>query len=379
MAVQVAQEPQHLEVEVSQAVSTVALASWVRLAEPLLLSVLADEPALETVCAVARRLPGCALGVLEFRLASGEHPVDLSLQFLDPASALEVSGRVEPEGLRSFLRSWAEGALGTKRVSGMWLELDLEGRPPAELAPSVCAKLRGPLDPDWLEEILLPGLQGETLSPAQRHTVRACLGAIPAPAHLLYAFCMLPRPGWPLRLEIFGLDPEGMIEYLGRVAPFVLTHVSEQVRLFEGIERTHLSLDLIGGEISPRIGIEGSYARQPKREPRWRELFERLVKAGMCSSAKGEAALAWPGWESFWTAPERWPAAGAGGYCVRYLSHVKVVCRPDREPEAKVYLALGGLRERSGELRASRERLHSEARDCALSAKRATRSSLKVR
>ncbi len=67
---------------------------------------------------------------------------------------------------------------------------------------------------------------------------------------------------------------------------------------------------------------------------------------------KREAALAWPGWDSFWTAPDRWPveAVGAEGYCVRYLSHVKVVCRPDREPEAKVYLAVEWVR--SGESRA---------------------------
>ena len=43
--------------------------------------------------------------------------------------------------------------------------------------------------------------------------------------------------------------------------------------------------------------------------------------------------------------PERWPAKPrpAAGYCVRRLSHVKVVCRPDREPEAKVYLMFGPL------------------------------------
>jgi hypothetical protein len=156
---------------------------------------------------------------------------------------------------------------------------------------------------------------------------------------------MLPRPGRPIRLEIFGLDPAGILDYLGRVAPRVIPQVQGQVSLFEGIERTHLSLDLVGGEVSPRIGIEGSHARQPKREPRWGELFDRLVAAGLCSAEKRAAALSWPGWDSFWTAPQRWPveAVGTGGYCVRYLSHVKVVCRPDRAPEAKVYLALGGI------------------------------------
>jgi hypothetical protein len=144
-------------------------------------------------------------------------------------------------------------------------------------------------------------------------------------------------------MEIFGLSPIQMLEYLGKVAPRWIPHVAGPAALFEGIERTHFSLDLLEGEISPRIGIEGSYERQPKREPRWRELFDRLVAAGLCTEEKRDASLAWPGWDSFWTAPDRWPveAAGVTGYCIRALSHVKVVCLPDRDPEAKVYLLFG--------------------------------------
>jgi len=329
-------------------------ASWLEVAQPHLPRALVSEAALGSLRGLARR---CAanFAVLEARLGSGnQQPVDLSCR-LDPGSARSLAGLVDPEGLRLFLRSWAEGEPAAEQVPGVWLEFDLDGSggpPPDVLTPSVCAKLRGPFDADWLEGVLLPRLQGEALSEAQRRRVRACFEAIPPPARLLYGFCMLPRPGRPLRLEIYGLDPDGIIEYLGRVAPQVIPQVQGPVHLLDGIERTHLSLDLIGCEVSPRIGIEGSYARQPKRDPRWRELFDRLVAAGLCSVEKREAALAWPGWDSFWTAPDRWPveAVGAAGYCVRYLSHLKVVCRPDREPEAKVYLALGWERGReSGE------------------------------
>ena len=83
----------------------------------------------------------------------------------------------------------------------------------------------------------------------------------------------------------------------------------------------------------------------PEREPRWLEIFERLVKAGLCAPEKRDAALAWSGYDTFRTAPETWPVAAAGrrGFCVRSLSHIKVVCQPDRQPEAKVYLAFGWL------------------------------------
>lgn len=322
-----------------------SLGLWLAVARPRLPEALVPEDALAPLEALARRLPAEGLAALEARLARrrGAERVDLSVRILDRAAARRLAGLVEPQTLRSFLRAWADGGPAFEQVPSLWLELDLDGTPPGPLTPSVCAKLRSPCAVEWLESTLLPQLQGEPLSEPQRRRVRACLEAVPAPASLLYAFCMLPRPGRPLRLEIYGLDPEGMIRYLERVAPHALPQVREQAPLFAGIERTHLSLDLIGGEVSPRVGIEGSYERQPQREPRWRELFGRLVAAGLCTEEKRDAALAWPGWDSFWTAPGRWPAeaVGAAGYCVRALSHVKVVCRPDREPEAKVYLLLG--------------------------------------
>jgi hypothetical protein len=175
--------------------------------------------------------------------------------------------------------------------------------------------------------------------------VRRCHEAIPAPAYLLYAFSLRPRGIDALRLEIFGLDPAGIVSYLKDVAPGSLPWVRDAAALFAGVEQIHLSLDL-GEEILPRIGIEGSFPRLPGREPRWGELFERLVSRGLCRPDRRDAALAWHGSETFWTAPAAWPveAVGAGGFCFRKLSHVKVVCRPDREPEGKAYLLFGYLR-----------------------------------
>lgn len=134
------------------------------------------------------------------------------------------------------------------------------------------------------------------------------------------------------------------MSYLKRVAPGAVPWVQGAADLFEGVERIHLSLD-VGEEVLPRIGIEGSLPRLPGREPRWGELFERLVSRGLCPPGKRDAALAWQGSETFWTSPAAWPveAVGAGGFCFRKLSHVKVVCRPGQEPEAKAYLLFGYL------------------------------------
>ena len=124
--------------------------------------------------------------------------------------------------------------------------------------------------------------------------------------------------------------------------------LAEAAGLFEGTERTHLSFDVGPEGIRPRIGIEGSFAALPGREARWQELFGRLERRGLCSPAQREALLAWPGSDSFWTAPERWPAdpAWLGAFCIRYLSHLKAVWRPGRALEAKAYLAFGPYRRR---------------------------------
>ena len=186
-------------------------------------------------------------------------------------------------------------------------------------------------------------MQGGPLTEAQRDLVRRCRAGLPPSASLLYAFSLLSREGEAVRMEIFHAAPEQIVETLRRVAPERVPDVEAALPLFAGVERLHLSFD-IASEILPRIGIESSFARRPERERRWRELFDRLVKRGLCSPEKREAALGWPGHDSFWTAPKSWPEeAGVRTVCVRTLSHVKVVCAPGRELEAKVYLTLGSL------------------------------------
>lgn len=309
---------------------------WLAVLLPHLRAPLFHPAGVERLRRLARRLPGDALAVLEIRLASDAGPIDLSLRAENPGQALRFAELVSPPHLQRFLRSWDQP------VHSVWLELDLDREPTHLLNPVVCAKLLPDVDTAWLTDSLFPALHGQPLTPDQRRLVRLCHESIPRPAYLLYAFSLLPRGADTLRMEIFGLDPRGIAGYLGRVAPEAFPWVGSAAELFEGVERIHLSLDL-GTEILPRIGIEGSFARLPRREPRWRELFDRLVERGLCRPEERDAALAWSGSDTFWTAPDSWPAEAPGGFCFRKLSHVKVICRPDRAPEAKLYLLFGHL------------------------------------
>jgi len=281
-------------------------------------------------------LPGECQGTLETRLAPEAAPVDLSLRLRTAAEARDLAARLPATG--GFLARWAEGGLAP--VRSVWLEFDLDRA--ESPVPVVCAKLPRGADSGWIIEALLPALQGRPLPASQRALILACLDALPASASLLYVFSLRARGSDAVRLEICGLEPASILVYLRSLAPEMVPAVEEVSTIFEGVERLHLSFD-VTDEILPRIGIEGSFPHQPPRDPRWRALFERLVRRGLCSPGKREAALAWPGYDTFWTAPDRWPISELGprGVCLRTLSHLKVVSAPDREPEAKAYLVFG--------------------------------------
>lgn len=316
---------------------------WLQVLGPRLSEPLFPTQAVTRLHALASALPGDLLGILEARLRPGPGPVDLSLRLRNPSEAESLRAVPLPPPLKAFLEAWPRPDGPFAPVRSVWLEFDLDRDPLGIPPPIPSARLPQGIDPDWLTGTLLPALHGRPLAPEQRQLVHSCLAALPAPGYVLYAFSLHPRGRGAVRLEISGLPPAGTLEFLDRAAPWSLPWTAGTAALFEGVDRLHLSFDL-AMEILPRIGIEGSFARQPEREPRWRETFDRLVEAGLCDPAKRDAALAWSGYDTFRTAPEAWPAAaGRRGFCVRSLSHVKAVCRPDHPPEAKVYLAFGWL------------------------------------
>jgi hypothetical protein len=274
--------------------------------------------------------------------------VDLSLRLLTAFHARDMAERLPPSPEKDFLLLWSEPEGTLAPMRSVWLEFDLDQEPPDDPVPIICAKLPGDADPNWLLGTLLPALLGSSLPTRRRNRIRSCLDALPSSARLLYVFSLRARGSDAVRLEISGMEMPQMLDYLREVAPERSPETTRGTSLLEGAERLHLSFD-VAEEVLPRIGLAGSFSRQPSREPLWKELFTRWVEEGLCSPEKRDATLAWPGYDSFWTAPERWPVAEIGprGVCVRALSHLKIVCCPDRGPEAKAYLVFGPL-DRSG-------------------------------
>jgi hypothetical protein len=239
---------------------------------------------------------------------------------------------------RQFLRRWSAGGLPS--VASVWLELDAERSAAGLPDPVLCAEVEPGTDPVQTLDTVF-----QTLDESQRSWALRCIAEIPPPARLLYVFDLHARGTRNLRLEILGLAPQAVPAFLARLAPHLAPAVTKAAPLLAGAERPHFSFDVGPEGIGPRAGLEGSFVKWPHREPRWRELFDRLVDRGLCAPEKRDAVFAWPGQETFWAAPGRWPAEAAGthGVCVRALSHLKVVARSDGAPEAKVYLLFGWI------------------------------------
>ena len=319
-----------------------ACGDWLAVAREHLPDSLCNPLAWDRLDALACHLPGDCQAAIEIHLRDGV--IDLSIRVNKPGQARRLAQQPLPAHLRDFLLRWSEKEEAFSPISCLWLEYDL-GRQGAGIPnPSVCARLPAGVDLDWLLGSLLPALHGEPLTPSQRQRIRRCHREIPEGGSLLYVFSLLGRDGHPIRMELFGLDAAQALSYLRRVAPHAAPPLAGIAPVLDGAERLHLSFD-IGEEILPRVGLEGSFARLPEREPRWRQLFDRLIAHGLSTPLQREAALAWPGYDTFWTAAARWPVerAGVRGFCARGLSHVKLVCQPDRAPEAKVYLLVSYL------------------------------------
>jgi hypothetical protein len=309
---------------------------WLSFLRPRLSEALVGRQPFERLREVARWLPGDGLTALEIRLAPDREAVDLSIKVPRPFGLADTLSSLPH--LQQLLRRWSDGELPF--LSSLWLEFDLARAPAGRPDPVLCAEVERGSDPVRTLDAVFPALDA-----TQRSRILRCLAEIPPPARLLYLFDLSARGTRALRLEILGLAPDAAPAYLQRVAPGLAPAVAEAAPLLAGAERPHLSFDMGPEGIGPRAGLEGSFVKGPHREPRWRELFDRLVDRGLCAPEKRDAVFAWPGQETFWSAPERWPveAAGTRGVCVRALSHVKIVARPDREPEAKVYLLFGWI------------------------------------
>lgn len=160
---------------------------------------------------------------------------------------------------------------------------------------------------------------------------------------------------------------------LGRTEPVVRTHINRlppasfadfperlgwrgDAALVRSLSKTlsthcdHMMLCFDAGDtIGEQLGLECLFAQAGTADPRWPGALDALVDMELCTAAKRQALLAWPGMTQ--PAPERaWPAgwiidslthpATQFGVAKRSLSHVKVSVTTAGGLSAKAYFGV---------------------------------------
>lgn len=301
---------------------------------------------------LSRCCPLETFGCFELGLGGGGEPqFDFSIRLKKPgeAAGLEAAGLVSPD-LARLLAHWRASREEADPITSLWVEYDLHrwvgAGPPA---PIFFTQFGHHVDGERILAEFFPLLFGHPLPAGHRERLALVFRELPPEARLLYVSSLEGRGVEGVRFELIELELDEVAAYLEKLGPGDWrAQVAAVAPLHRGNQQFHLSFD-VTDRLEPRLGFQSSFRKQPAREPRWAECFERLERAGLCTAEESRLLLAWPGVETSATAAAAgapWPAPGGlplRGCCFRALSHIKVVSWPDRPPQAKAYLLFGHL------------------------------------
>lgn len=337
-----------------------SLASYLQVVSPHLQPELASAPALRQVQALGEYLPVPSAALLECRLDAS-----------DPAIDLHASYTHVPQGFSSRFASnsaWqACKALGQawsnpndclqSSIRNLILEFDLPSHSTQSSLATISPSPYVMFQPNLPVE--LPVLLNHVLTLWQRlpdpllaANLKTCLEGIPKEAELANIGVWLARPTQAVRLTIKDINLEQILAYLEKIGWQDPTQafMSAAVTLSPLTEVLALAID-IDSALHSRIGLE-CFATAEFHDPnRWQQLIDHLVKTDLCTPAKRQALLTWPGVTQWSDCPDRWPAnltygdllmgAHAVSLFWRKINHIKLVYQPGQPLSAKAYLAFG--------------------------------------
>jgi hypothetical protein len=341
----------------------VDLTSTLAAAAPHIGGALVSEPARLAVAEITDRIPAALTRriYVECRLGADAPRVDVVF-CVDAASRgllleqlpawLPGPLRAHPMwlGLGALCTQWAGSRSIGPAIHDVWLEFDTAGRPERgdALVPCVFVGLKNALSaaPFRLWEIALSCvelLRREPVSSRIAAAGRRVLGHLPRHAAVPYVGIMHPRGERSVRLCVSPLAGAALLDFLGAIGwPGEIGELERLLRSIPcGSGRTALDaarllqFDILNG-VQPRIGLEIPLRQHPQMIDGLaeRDFLDALCDLGLCSPAKRDALLRWPGHSVEKFPHQIWPSLA-----LRRISHVKLVFEPGAPPEAKTYLS----------------------------------------
>jgi len=335
----------------------VALSSALEAVAAELPTALVDENAQRKLSRIAARVPSVwdSFG-FECRLGGVDRAVDLGVSvtphgggrdalsgFGTDSVLAEALARNEGwRRLRDFAERWRMPESLLYRWSPfLFLEFDADSVDQPIPVPSVFVAIDAPLVDDAgkphraaaceAAELLL----GTRLAHALQSKLEECFDALPPEGYVLHVGAMLGRSASGVRLSVL-LPGKAVPSYLSSLGGF---EAAQGARVGLGSMPSWLTSAQVDFDLSPRLCPRIGFGVRPSavRGESWEVLLGDLVALGCCEPAKARALLAWPG--------ARTIRSGTGWAVAlrRELSHVKLVCAPGSEPEAKAYFTAGAV------------------------------------
>lgn len=324
---------------------------------------LVPDSAWQRMLDVARLLPDAATTqYFEVRLAEGSTRVDYLVAGAQPAGAAallaegsgfdpSLDGDERWARIRSFFARWMADEGLRAFVPTAWMEFDLDGEqavPVPQVGFCVDPGLHQGFDAGPAPSATSPAFQapteacleelfGRPLSDAGRAALRLCASALPEGGRIIHLAAMIGRPGRELIRVVPELPVESVLGYLdalGSAAPRdAVVDALEALCLPRG-GLVKIDVDVDEG-IRPKFAVASEFSLDGDAGwERARALYGRLVERGLCSPARRDALLSWPGTDRELIEGYGWPAT------VHRLLDAKVVVHGDGRLEAKSYLGV---------------------------------------
>lgn len=319
---------------------------------------LVPEEALATVSEVAHLLPRMAGGIsLECRLEEGASQVDyMACGMLSDGGPQALADMLASagerlrgplwDGVRAFSREWSDARSPLAKVPFLWLEYDLP-RPPGAIPQPfafLCVErdfLKPPgreVDPRQAAEaslqLALRGLEvlrGKPLTPAVARTVARCFEQLPE-GGVVEHVAPLDCRGLDAVRVVMGVPRQHLAEYVERLGwPGPRAQVEELSRTWlSPLSFAEVNVDAGADGLGPTLGLSLPLPDEPRKS--WAaEVLQRMVEQRLCTPAKRDAVLDWPGSDRVTLEGYRWPSK-----LCRTIG-LKLVCRPHQPPTVKAY------------------------------------------
>ncbi|MBW4509341.1 MAG: hypothetical protein KME64_22885 [Scytonematopsis contorta HA4267-MV1] len=265
--------------------------------------------------------------------------------------------------IRDFSLCWAnpESQL-YDNADNIWLEFDVDGKPPDIPIPSLFFGVKKLMFPpkkhfrlgesahlfQWRTETALK-LLGANSSFKSYDNICHCFNLLPPGAEVFTIGVMLSRQSESVRLCICGIPTENIVDYLinigwtgsYKIIKELITNLSKFVNVI------NIAFD-VGNIIYPKIGFECPVGTCKPNDAILQKFLDYLIEAEMCLPNKRDALLSYPGFCDEISNSELWPTnlinmsnflgSQQLSTFLKTVNHIKIVYEPEKALEAKAYL-----------------------------------------